>query len=517
MAHQLFTTALRLVECVGVVDHRQNDRQRALDVGFGEPVVLDRTHVEVAAVSAPGQIELRDAFGERIELRIGAGLLQLADLVILEVGLVGHQHAVETPGPARRQGEPALSFDGAAPVAEARGQHAVVVDEVLLVELVDARGPERQVAFLEALPILRAQQRTLFRGDARRDREVVIGREREVVRRFDAEAVGRARRYDRHQEAGLALHAGIGRGEIGEVRQRDAEELDPGVLEVHHLVGLVVNDADRLDLPQRRLERIVLAGFAGGVDATREHRVVGAGAFGARGRHPRVVDRLEAQRIDEAVAEVVGEIELLAVADLAVGFGEPRVAFGMQALGALVVDHLVGFDRRAVVVDLDVAGRRHEIVGVVIANLVSLDEHLSVDALLLGEALARGLGAQLVAKIEEVGLRDGRRQRRNAGRERRRHGEHRRGETRTATPSGRACCGRAHHHSPPRFNNGPDPAIRPHCADAAAPAMAAPESTMQLFTQAGVTIDANPRPMPPQSRRRASRRTRVAEPVAKRS
>ena len=71
---------------------------------------------------------------------------------------------------------------------------------------------------------------------------------------------------------------------------------------------------------------------------------VAARALGARGRHAGLVGGVEPQRVDEAVAEVVGQIHDLAVGDLAVGFGQPHIAFGVQALGGLVVDDPVGFE-----------------------------------------------------------------------------------------------------------------------------------------------------------------------------
>ena len=351
-------------------------------------------------------------------------------------------------------------------MAEARGVDAVAADEVVLVQLVDAGGADRQAAFFEALAVFGAQQGPLGSGDARRNRQVVIGRQRQVVRRLDAEAVGRTRRDDRHQEAGLALHAWVGRGEVGHVRQRHAEKLDPGVLEIHHLFSFVVDDADRLDLPQRRLLGIVLARLASGIDTALEHRVVGVGAVRAGGRHSRLVDGFETQRIDETVAEVVAEVELFAVADLAVGLGQARIAFRMQSLAALVVDHLVGFDRRPVVVDLHIADGGNQFVGVVVPDLVGLNEHLPIGVLLGDHALAGGLRPELFAKIEEFGLRGGRPDGRTERDERSQKDERRRSDASAATPTGRACASRAHHHPPPRFNNESDPARPPHFAGA---------------------------------------------------
>ena len=50
----------------------------------------------------------------------------------------------------------------------------------------------------------------------------------------------------------------------------------------------------------------------------------------------------------------------------------------MQALGLLIVDDLVGLQRRSVVVDLNAANRRDARVVVIVVDLGGLDEHLPV-------------------------------------------------------------------------------------------------------------------------------------------
>ena len=92
----------RLVEHVVVVDHRMDDRNLALHVGFREAVVVDRAHVEIAAVAAAGQIELRDAFGQRRCSNGSDAALIGAQVVVLEEGRVGRQDAVPAPGPVGR-------------------------------------------------------------------------------------------------------------------------------------------------------------------------------------------------------------------------------------------------------------------------------------------------------------------------------------------------------------------------------------------------------------------------------
>ena len=56
-----------------------------------------------------------------------------------------------------------------------------------------------------------------------------------------------------------------------------------------------MNDAGGLDLPKRRLSRIVLARFARRIDAVLQDGVVAAGAVSARGGKTSVVGRFQAQ------------------------------------------------------------------------------------------------------------------------------------------------------------------------------------------------------------------------------
>jgi len=160
-----------------------------------------------------------------------------------------------------------------------------------------------------------------------------------------------------------------------------------------------VDDANRLDLPQRRFLGIVEARLAGRIDAALEYRVIGPGAVGAHRGDARIVDGLLAQRINEAVPVVVAQVDKFAERDLAVRFGEPRIAFRVQALGALVVDHLVGFDGGTVVINLDVADRGNLLVIVVVFDFVRLNQHLGIGVgWLLGKPGGRRPRPQLVLK-----------------------------------------------------------------------------------------------------------------------
>ena len=82
----------------------------------------------------------------------------------------------------------------------------------------------------------------------------------------------------------------------------------------------------------------------------------------SRGGKTSLVGRFESQRIDKSVAIVAGQIDDLAIRDLAVGLGEPDVALRAQSLRFLIVCDLIGFDSRAAVIDLHVADRGNQVI-----------------------------------------------------------------------------------------------------------------------------------------------------------
>ena len=91
-----------------------DDRNLLLDVELREAVIVDRAHVEVAAVAGAGQVELRHAFGgdagvERIERAD-----ELAELIVGQELGVGHQQPGPAPHPFVVDRELARGLDGAA-------------------------------------------------------------------------------------------------------------------------------------------------------------------------------------------------------------------------------------------------------------------------------------------------------------------------------------------------------------------------------------------------------------------
>ncbi len=215
--------------------------------------------------------------------------------------------------------------------------------------------------------------------------EVVIRRQRPVVRDRDPDAVDRAGAEGRHQHAGLALHGRVGRREVRKIGEGNAEKLELRVLEIHHLLVLIMDDPHRLHLPFRRFLRIVLALLAGSVDAVLEDGEIAGRAFRARGGETGVLGSVDPQRIDEAVAIVVAEIHDLAAGDHAT-LGQYDISLRMQALGLLVVDHPIGFEGRVAIVELYIADRRHAFVAVVVIDLGRPNEHLLLLAFRLGRS-----------------------------------------------------------------------------------------------------------------------------------
>ncbi len=224
--------------------------------------------------------------------------------------------------------------------------------------------------------------------------EIVVGRQREVVRDLDREAELRGAGVARHEEARPPLHRRVGVLEVRQVHDRHAQHLELRVLVGDGCGALVVDDARGADAPQRRHARVVLA--------RRELAalVFGDVAFapvGTVGGNARVVLRDDAQRLDEGVAEIVERLEPVGPGDAAVGVLELGIALGDQLVDVLVVDHLIGGEDVVVVIDLDVALGDHPVALGVVEQLIGLQvERLrAVDLLARTEHAALGLGEGL--------------------------------------------------------------------------------------------------------------------------
>ena len=252
-----------------------NDRDLALIIELGKAQIIHRANVEIAAVTGAGQVKLRHACRceAGLEWIVRAG--DLTGLIVLDELTVGHQQAGPSPRPFVGDGELARGLNGAAERLRGRAIRSVTAREVTRIGLENSRGPDRVRAGEQALPPFAVEQRALFSREQRPQRQIGIGCERPKIFRPEAKAIlRRAPGYIREQEAALPLHGRIRRRQKREIGDRDAEEFDAGVLEIDHLLALVMDDPGRLYLPQRWLLRIVLTGFAGGIDAVLQDGVV---------------------------------------------------------------------------------------------------------------------------------------------------------------------------------------------------------------------------------------------------
>ena len=93
-----FAAEHRLAELVLVVDHRMDDRKLALHVGRRQAVEVHRARVEIAALAAAGEIELRDGFEPAGLERVHQGEIG-PQAVVLQDDLVGDDGAVPAPDP----------------------------------------------------------------------------------------------------------------------------------------------------------------------------------------------------------------------------------------------------------------------------------------------------------------------------------------------------------------------------------------------------------------------------------
>ena len=282
----------RVLEDVVVVDHGVHDRELALDVGRREAVEVKRTRLKIAAVATTREVELGQGVIRGDQREIGGRHVPHQAVIVQKV-LVRHHRRVPAPHPFVREVELARRLHAAAPVEISRRVHRNGV----LVELEETRGPDAIGAVEQPLAPLALQQRTLLARDRGREGEIVVGGERPVIGNRNSEPIDRARAVRRREYTGLALYRRIGCRHVREVGHRDADEFEPRVLEIQHLLALIVDDPRRLYLPFRRLRRIVLAGLAGGIDAVVEDGEIAAGALCARGGKTGLLGSIEAQRI----------------------------------------------------------------------------------------------------------------------------------------------------------------------------------------------------------------------------
>ena len=183
----------RMIEGVVVVEHRMDNRNLFLYVRRREAVIIHRADVEIAAVALAGEIDLREAriggAPERVDIVVGGQ----TRIVVCQERLVGQHHPVPAPDPFVVERKLAVALHAAAEIAVAGcGDARRGVGKIGAVLLVDAGGADRVGAVEQALTKLALQQRPLLGGDHRRERGVIVRRQRPVVGNFNRLSVNGA-------------------------------------------------------------------------------------------------------------------------------------------------------------------------------------------------------------------------------------------------------------------------------------------------------------------------------------
>ena len=302
-----------------------------------------------------------------IDRRDAVGLEPAVEVIEAPEGFVGLGENVPPPAVVGIERELALGVDAAAEVAVGRTVESALVPHAGEIDAVTAAR--------QTLPPIADQQRARVLGVHRREGEVVVVGEREVVGDLDrgAELVGMS--VARHEEAGLALHGRVSHLKPGHVDDRHAQQVEDGVLVGEGGLIALMGDLAGAYPPGGRPARIFLADLTRREPSLFEHRDVAGLARRRGGDDARVVLGDELQRFDEAVAEIVGEGHLIGGDDRAVGVLDADIALGGERVRAAIVDHLIGEQRVVAVVELDIALGGDLGVIVVVDHLVGLQQH----------------------------------------------------------------------------------------------------------------------------------------------
>ncbi len=250
--------------------------------------------------------------------------------------------------------------------------------ELLPVQLADAGDVQRMQAVVELLPELTFQEKTLAGQPGAGDCRVHVGRDRPVVGHSYAGAELLRVAELREQEATLALDCMVRDFHHRNVGDRLAEELEIGVLEPNGTGASVLNDSLGLDVPQRAMFRLGVARRAGGVDSLVEDEFLAIASFAGFRRQARQIRRFDPEGLDEAVAEVVGDVHSVGINDVAARLDELDVAGREDAAGFLVVIDLPGHHLVAAVFDLHIAAYGHLFRVAIVDELIGGQQQLGV-------------------------------------------------------------------------------------------------------------------------------------------
>ncbi len=230
----------------------------------------------------------------------------------------------------------------------------------------------------ESLAELAFQKEALARQAGGRHRRIHARRDRPVIgdRHAGAELLRIAEAGE--QEAALALHRMVGNFEHRQIDDRLAEQLEPGVFQPDRMGAAVLNDALRLDVPERTMIGIDRAGRAGGVDGLVEDDLLAIAPLAVDGGELGQVRRLDAHRFDEAIGEIVRDVHLVGIDLVAAGLDQLDLAGRDDSPGLLAVFDLLGDHLVAAIIDLHRTAHDDALGITVVDELVGRQQHLGV-------------------------------------------------------------------------------------------------------------------------------------------
>ena len=201
-----------------------------------------------------------------IDLRDAIGLEPAVEVVEAPEGLVRLGDDVPAPVPIGIKRELAFGLDAAAEIAVGGTIEGSLIPHA---GKFDAVGAARQ-----AMAPIAQQQRSRLLRDHRREGEIVVIREGEIVGDLERvpQLVGMA--IGRHEEARLPLHRRVGHLEPGHVDDRHAQEVEEGILVGDDGLIALMRDLAGANPPGGGLGGIRLADFARREPSLLEHRDV---------------------------------------------------------------------------------------------------------------------------------------------------------------------------------------------------------------------------------------------------
>ncbi len=150
------------------------------------------------------------------------------------------------------------------------------------------------------------------------------------------------------------------------------------MLEPNGTSAAVLNDALGLDVPQRAMFRLGVAGGAGGVDGLVEDELLAVAAFARFCGQARQIRRLDPEGLDEAVAEIVGDVHPVGVDDVTTRLDQLDVAGREDTARLLIVVDLPGNHLVAAIFDLDVAANGHLFRVAIVDKLIGGQQQLRI-------------------------------------------------------------------------------------------------------------------------------------------